>query len=183
MYQTFYQPSNCINSLPLDSNQSLSLPTILLLNTMPHISIKFLWIPSHIGITHNEKVDSLAKDAIRSGNPHKYLPISKILRVAKQSSFDDWSLHYPKSFKNPKSSYLLIQPQLPRTPSYTHCNDLRRSFIIKLSRLRFGHNRLPQHHFRIGLIDSSYCPLLPQSHTIFILNLSLIHISEPTRPY
>ena len=117
---------------------------------MPHISIKFLWISSHIGITHNEKVDSLAKGVIRSG--------------------DSLVSTYPKSFKTPKSSYLLIQPQLPRTPWYTHCNDLRRSFIIKLSRLRLGHNRLPQHLFRIRLIDSPYCPLHPKSHTIFTRN-------------
>ena len=93
--------------------------------------------------------------------PFKILPLSGIHRLILQSSIDDWVLSYPSSFSNSQSWYLTIQPQLTLKPWYFHFSDLSRSIIIKLSRLRFGHNRLPPHLHRIGLSPSSHCPLHP----------------------
>lgn len=70
-------------------------------------------------------------------------------------------MHYPKFFNNPNSQYLLIQPHLPSFPWYKQFTNFQRSFIIKLSRLRFGHNRLPVHLKRINITDSDSCPLHP----------------------
>ena len=70
-----------INSLPLNTGPSLAPPIILILNTTPHLSFNFLWIPSHFGISHNEKADSLAKNAILSSSPFKLLATSDILSV------------------------------------------------------------------------------------------------------
>jgi len=93
--------------------------------------------------------------------PFKILPLSEIHRFILQPSIDDWVLSYPSSFSNSQSWYLTIQPQLTLKPWYFHFSDLSRSIIIKLSRLRFGHNRLPPHLHRIGLSPSSHCPLHP----------------------
>ena len=153
-------------------NKSLALHITLLLAYPSNTSFQFLWVPSHSGITHNDKVDQLAKQAIMSGNPFKTLPLSEIFNLIHKSSHDDWSFKYPSSFSNTHSPYLAIQPLPPTTPWYTHFSDLRRAEIIKLSRLRFGHNRLPMHLFRIGLSPSPFCPL----HTDTPKPLTLNHL-------
>jgi len=124
---------------------SLALHIIMLLHSIPQSSFQFLWIRSHVGIEHNEIVDTMAKNAIIlvSGSPCKILSPSEILHIVEKSSIDDWNFHYPKSFNNASSMYLSIQPRLPTTPWYTHFKDLRRKNIVKLSRLRFGHNMPP----------------------------------------
>jgi len=35
------------------------------LDSLPKITVKFLWVSGHEGSTHNEKVNYLAKDAIK----------------------------------------------------------------------------------------------------------------------
>ena len=56
--------------LGLKSDNNLIISDILLvLNELlikENRSIKFIWIPSHLGITGNEKADSLAKDSLNN---------------------------------------------------------------------------------------------------------------------
>ena len=72
----------------------------------------------------------------------------------------------------PQLSVFLLKPPIMvfinSTPTDTqtmvvdsHFSDLSRSIIIKLSRLRFGHNRFPPHLHRIGLSPSPHCPFHP----------------------
>ena len=47
-----------------------------------------------------------------------------------------------------------------------------------------GHNDLPWHHREVAGYDLDACDIArPQPHLHTDLPLSLIHISEPTRPY
>jgi len=135
---------------------SLTCLIIHTLNNISHISLEFLWVPSRTGSAHNEKVDNLAKNAISNGTLFSMLPLAEIYRLIHQSSSDDWNNHYPSAFTNPKSQYFKIQPQIPAKPWYSHFSDLNRPFIVKLSRLRFGHNRLSPHLCRI---DSVILPI------------------------
>jgi len=115
-------------------------------------------------------VDNLAKQAINHGISFQLLPISEINNVIKLSSFDDWKISYPTSFQNPHSWYLKCQPHLSLKPWYSIFRNFSRSVIIKISRLRFGHNRLPPHLHRVGLSPSPHCPLHPSDPQIANLN-------------
>ena len=138
-----------IPNSPIKANSSLSLLIITLLKSLSRVTVEFLWVPSHVEITHNETVDRLAKQALISGSPSNILPLSEIYPIIRRSTYDDWNIHYAESFSNQNSWYLSIQPLPPRRPWYTHFSDISRSQIIKLSRLRFGHNLLPSHMKRI----------------------------------
>jgi len=149
IHKSFLIISDCLSALqsissaPASMGNSLALHIIILLHSIPQSSFQFLWIPSHVGIEHKEVVDTMAKNAIISGSSCEILPPPEIRHIAKKSSIHDWNFHFPKSSNNASSMYLSIQGLLPTTPWYTHFKDLRRKNIVKVNRLRFGHNMLP----------------------------------------
>ena len=148
-----------ISTLTSHSKNSLALLIISLLISSPHIKFDFLWVPSHSDITNNEIVDKIAKSAQFSLSSFKLLPSTELLSTIRKSTSDDWSSQFRSSFTNSNSQYLLIQPHPPPLPWYKLFPNTTRSLIIKLSRLRFGHNRLPPHLKRLNLAQSDLCPL------------------------
>ena len=148
-----------ISSPPCHVKSFLALPIISLTKSLSPIQIDFLWIPGHAGIINNEIVDHRAKLARSSTTSSKLLPMSELFSLIRHSTKDDWTLHYQTSFNNPNAQYLLVQPKLQLFRRYKQFSDFRRSFIVKLSRLRFGHNLLPSHLERINISDSDLCPL------------------------
>ena len=79
-------------------------------------------------------------------------------------------LQYRSTFPNPLSQYLRVQTRPPITPWYSHFKDIRRALIVKLSRLRTGHNRLPPHMKRINLSETDLCPFHTNNPSIATLN-------------
>ena len=167
-----------ISTIPSRVNPSLALSIIHLIKSMFTIQIDFLWVPGHAGIINNEIADEIAKSARSSPVSLKLLPMSEVFSLIRTSTRDDWSLNYSRSFNNQNSHYLLVQPLLPKYPWYKLFNDTPRSLIIKLSRLRFGHNRLPVHLKRINLSDSEMCPLHLDAPSEGNINHLLFECSE-----
>jgi ribonuclease HI len=120
--------------------------------------LKFLWVPSHVGITGNEKADSLAKVSAssQSRSIHK-IPYSDLIphfhRVIRNAWRSQWTANTATAswFKSSCSD-------IPRFPWFSNIN-LSRFYIISFCRLRFGHNRLPSHAYYLNLNSSPYCPL------------------------
>jgi len=67
-----------ITNSPINANSSLSLLIIILVKSLFRVTVEFLWVPSHVGITHNETVDRLAEEASISGSPSNILHLSEI---------------------------------------------------------------------------------------------------------
>jgi len=96
-------------SAPSHTNHSLALHFKILTSNNQDKRVRFTWVPSHVGITDNEKVDKSAKQAIDEDFLFQCLPVSEIYHIIKQSSIDDWIITYPSSFRNTHSWYLKIQ--------------------------------------------------------------------------
>ena len=128
-----------ITNSPIKANSSLSLLIITFSNHSPESLLNSRGYPA---ITQNETVDRLAKHTSISGSPSNTLPLSEIYPIMRRSTYDDWNIRYAESFGNQNSYYLSIQPLPPSLPWYTYFSDISRSQIIKLGRLRFGHNLL-----------------------------------------
>jgi len=142
---------------------------ISLIKSAPHI-LDFLWVPAHSGIAGNEMADHIAKAARTSLSKIKLLPVSELFSLIQRSTQDDWAIQYKNSFNNPHSHYIKIQSSIPQQPWYKMFPSILRSLIIKLSRLRFGHNRLPLHLKRLNISDFDLCPLHPDTPEIADLN-------------
>ena len=117
-------------------------------------SIKFCWIPSHVGLDGNEKADELAKlattneDVVCRAIPHTdYNPVIK--KKIKVRLENNWQNISPDSNKlrTIKSS---IRP-------WNSCFPNKRRLEVVLCRLRIGHTHLTHSHLMSGQADSD-CP-------------------------
>jgi len=173
--------SQTIPSAPSLCKDSLALSINILVNSLHSFCINFVWVPGHAGIANNEIADHYAKEACTSSKS-KLFPISELFSLIRQSTLDDWKRSYPTTFNSPSSHFLSVQAQLPPYPWYKHFSDIRGSLIIKLSRLRFGHNHFPPHLKRSNLASSDNSPLHPDSPAQVDLNHFFFFSSfQPTK--
>jgi len=66
------------------------------LNKLDSNQIKFIWIPSHIGVTGNDRADALAKDALSIDyvNSTDYLEFEELFTLIKTYIINKWQLEY-----------------------------------------------------------------------------------------
>lgn len=120
-------------------------------------TIEFLWIKSHCGITYNEVVDILAKEATKSGTfiDLKASP-SELYRLAMQNAFQEWQEDWNSSQSFRGRHYAYVQPIIPRRPWF-HDVRLPRWLITTVCRMRFNHGSFPTHLHRIGISPTPFC--------------------------
>ena len=100
----------------------------------------FLWIPNHLGIRMNEKVDDLAKNAIIEPLFKRYLFIKNDL---KDTSI---KLAWNNEWENQDASNELRKIK-PTVKGWSANCLLNRKDSIILTRLRIGHTRLTKSYY------------------------------------
>ena len=112
--------------------------------------VSFVWIPSHVGIMHNETVDSLAQTENKT--PSNF--IQNVLSYSEKTNIAK------KQFQKIKMSTIESQFPFPKilpyhpTPKNWFSHNTNRVATVALHRIRSGHNRLNSH-------QSKYKPVLP----------------------
>lgn len=119
--------------------------------------VKLQWIPSHVGITGNEKVDKLAKEAYSDGVDFNYLPtFSDRLSMAKVHCRESWREFFDLRSREKGIWYRTVQPQLPRSPWFDECG-LNRTDTVLAMRLRCGHMPLNKFAYLMRKVPSPNC--------------------------
>ena len=131
-------------------------------------TIKFCWIPSHVGIRGNESADQLAKSALQYDHPsNSKIPYTDLILDVKRYIHHEWQDHYDmEHFYNRPIKLHHIVPTI--RPFFT--NGLNRRDEQIIHRLRIGHTRLTHSYLMEGLKQ------VPQCHYCKSDLLSVFHI-------
>lgn len=145
------------NSVNIALNNHIILEILKLCHNLKtkNIHISLVWIKAHAGITGNEIVDKLAKEATKivNINCNLKIPFTDLVRKAKEKMFYDWQEQYNNCNKG--LFYKEIFPLIPRTRWYNAISN--RSFIRLISRIRTSHALYPKHKKRIGISVNELC--------------------------
>jgi ribonuclease HI len=159
---------NCLNSNSKSSLSSHVLSDIkssLHLAFVRRLTVMIVWIPSHIGISGNERADALAKDACTCGVlPHSLvLPITDCMNAVEHSIREEWNEFFQSSATG--GHYRAVQSNIPHSPWFQICKipKLNVSLIV---RLRLGHVVLSSHLARIGIVGDATCECGREDETI-----------------
>ena len=117
------------------------------LTTNCNIQLSFLWIPSHIGIKGNEKVDTLAKKGLnlRHLNDEK-LPHSDFKPLIKPYIYNKWQANWDEQ----QEKNLKLKEIQPILGTWKFGNRKSRREEIILARLRIGHTYFTHSFIRKG---------------------------------
>jgi len=131
------------------------------------LALEVRWVPAHVGIVGNERVDGEAKSAAKgeSSRPKQYLPgklKSLPRRVTAAKECFRKLLHKEASEMFAKSPrYQRMHSIDPSMPSNQYCRltaELSRSKLALLTQLRTGHAPLNKHLNCISRSESALCP-------------------------
>ncbi len=135
-----------------------------------HKSIFFCWIPSHVGISNNERVDALARTAPQLGRSSSLnIPVSDYYPRFKSFLYDRWQLFWSRLTNNKLRT---VKPSIRPWSNPHHKN---RRWETALARLRLGHTRLTHSH----LMSHSTPDLCPHCHiplTVFHILIECPHL-------
>ena len=120
-------------------------------------TLKFIWIPSHIGISGNEAADQLAK-AASNHEPDILLkiPFSDLRQLTKALSKENTHT-YITSLGTTKGIKYFENYYKKHSKSWYHNKKLPREIITTINRIRAGHYSLGASLARIGVVPHSKC--------------------------
>lgn len=135
----------------------LDIKRILWVRTQERKQTTLIWIPSHRGITGNEKADKLANLATtRPLPPMEKIPASDIKALITEDSWNKFNKFWELSSMEKGRHLFRISPYLNKKPWF-HEITTRRKPITTLNRIRSGHCLSYTHLHRINVLDSANC--------------------------
>ena len=127
------------------------------------ITVVLSWIPSHINIKENDKVDNIAKDSCNFENIQLKVPLNKC-EINNEIHFkynSIWKAQY--NMNNKGKFFKSIEPDFEKIYPISLKN---RHMETTIYRLRSGHNLLNSHLHKIGLHNSGLCDFCEELETV-----------------
>ena len=119
-------------------------------------SLKFFWIPSHVGIQGNDDADSLAKDASYNNLSIKATaPFTDFREVFKKKMFTETKKFYIET-SSTGHEYFTNYFSDTRKPWF-HNKNIPRELIVFINRSRSNHYNLAASLARVNIVQNSKC--------------------------
>ena len=113
-------------------------------------TIVYCWIPSHIGIRNNERVDKKAKESLNLEQTVFKIPFNNYKPFINRYIFDKWQTSWNET---PFNKLKEIKPVIKESKSVI--SNIRREEVV-LTRLRIGHTRIT-HSWLLNRDEQSNC--------------------------
>jgi hypothetical protein len=115
-------------------------------------------LPSHCGILGNERADSLAVDAVVSGDVSSYKNYCHdLLLLPKRYLQLSWEFFWFWSSLETGAYYHRIQSDIPLKPWFYSKKTFNRREISCITRMRLGHTCAPSHLAKFNIISDPKC--------------------------
>lgn len=132
------------------------------------------WIPSHIGLEGNEKVDSLAKEASCDGVNRNILPFfTDCIYSVKEHCYLLWKVHFDERSVEKGIWYRTLQNEPWKSPWFEIVN-INRNILIIAFRLRSGHIPLNKFGFMMKKVASPLCSECGKVEDVFHVMLECV---------
>lgn len=119
-------------------------------------NVTFVWVKAHIGLKHNEHVDTLAKEACVGNEVVHKICLTDYFNLCQVEARNNWENCWQKYVAISSSNYCKIQPFIPRR-FWHHNYNIPRKYVTTINRIRFGHACYPAHLYKIGVLPSQQC--------------------------
>ncbi|KAL4156135.1 hypothetical protein QTP88_000170 [Uroleucon formosanum] len=156
---------SCLLAISSDSFLSSLSPLVLIIKSLVYRisladkTVKFFWIPSHVGIAGNERADYLAfsTKSLIYFSPYK-TPASDLLPFHRKLLRNAWQTKWDSLPPNHAAWHRQIVTSIPKHPWFKDL-EISRHLIVSYTRLRIGHSLLPHHSSKLNLNSSPLCTL------------------------
>ncbi len=119
--------------------------------------VKLIWIKAHCGLTENEYVDQLAKNAPSNWDMvEQKIPIQDLFVSIRKEIFMEWNDRYINKRNSTPTNYSDIYPCINKKRLHQN-SKVSRKMYITITRLKFNHCRTPSHLYKIGVKDNNLC--------------------------
>lgn len=167
---TALQPRNAIT--PLIGN---ILHNIRRATSQGH-NIKFCWVPSHVGISGNEKADECAAKARHKEIINVRIPYKDSMKLVFHKLRNKWQSTWKKEVNN---KLHLVKPNIEEWKS---CSHQKRFIEVILCRLRIGHTHLT-HNFLLTKQDKPVCEKCGDELTVIHILISCTKLETLRKKY
>ena len=131
----------------------------------------FCWLPSHIGITGNEKADQAAKRALAQEPDVSAIPHTDLLPLSREHIRSQWQNDWNKKKDNHLYS---VQPTLEQRSDKRKRAGLTRPEQVRMACLKIGHTRLTHEHRLKGVAE----PMCQECNAILTVEHILLNCKK-----
>jgi hypothetical protein len=126
--------------------------------------IVFMWVPSQVGITGNEKVDEIARNSAEEGSPWRQNNFrNDIFSLAKKRLLEEWQSRWVEDEMGRFT--FSIYPKVSLRSWFNDMAETDRSFVVTTSRILSNHTRTRTHLYRIRIIADPVCVCMSDYET------------------